>query len=55
MIKKIADLISLINTTSLITGGSGHLGSAMSETLAELGSDIIIVGQDIEKGEKFAK
>ena len=30
--KKIADLISLKNTTSLITGGSGHLGSAMSET-----------------------
>ena len=53
--KKIADLISLKNTTSLITGGSGHLGSAMSETLAELGSDIIIVGQDIEKGEKFTK
>ena len=53
--KKIADLISLKNTTSLITGGSGHLGSAMSETLAELGSDIIIVGQGIEKGEKFTK
>ena len=39
----------------IVTGGAGHLGSAISESLAELGSDIIVIGRDVEKGEKFAQ
>ena len=35
--KNIFDLISLKNKISIVTGGSGHLGVAISESLAELG------------------
>jgi NAD(P)-dependent dehydrogenase (short-subunit alcohol dehydrogenase family) len=55
MTKKIHDLISLENTTSLVTGGSGHLGAAISETLAELGSNVIVVGRNLEKGTSFVE
>ena len=53
--KNIFDLISLKDKISIVTGGAGHLGSAISESLAELGSDIIVVGKDNEKGEKFVE
>ncbi|MGH2575612.1 MAG: SDR family NAD(P)-dependent oxidoreductase, partial [Ignavibacteria bacterium] len=43
--RKIRDLISLKGRVSLITGGAGYIGTAISEALAELGSDIIIVGR----------
>ena len=51
--KNIFDLISLKDKISIVTGGSGHLGSAISESLAELGSDVIIIGRDTDKGEEF--
>ena len=35
--KKISELISLKDKVSIVTGGAGHLGSAISESLAELG------------------
>ena len=53
--KNIFDLISLKDKISIVTGGAGHLGSAISESLAELGSDVIVVGRDNEKGEKFVQ
>lgn len=53
-IKKINDLISLKGKISIVTGGAGHLGSAISETLAELGSDVVIVARDKQKGNEFA-
>jgi gluconate 5-dehydrogenase len=53
--KKIYELISLKDKISIITGGAGHLGSAISESLAELGSNVIIIGRDAEKGEKFVQ
>lgn len=53
--KKISELMSLKDKISIVTGGSGHLGSAISETLAELGSDIIVLGRDVEKGQKFVE
>jgi len=52
--KKINELMSLEGKLSIVTGGSGHLGKAMSEALAELGSDIIILGRQKETGEKIA-
>jgi len=51
---KIHDLISLEGKTSIVTGGAGHLGSAITESLAELGSDVIIVGRDENKGNDCA-
>ena len=53
--KNIFDLISLKNKISVVTGGAGHLGSAISESLAELGSNIILIGRDDEKGKTFAE
>jgi NAD(P)-dependent dehydrogenase (short-subunit alcohol dehydrogenase family) len=37
------DLLNLSERTSLVTGASGHLGMAICHTLAELGSNLIIV------------
>ena len=53
--KQIRDLISLKNKTSIITGGSGHLGTAISEALGEIGSNLVIIGQRESEGTKFAK
>ncbi len=53
MTKKFNELLSLKNTTSLVTGGYGHLGTAISETLAELGSNVIVVGRNLENGTSF--
>lgn len=53
MTKKISELVSLKGKVSIVTGGAGHLGSSISEALAELGSEVIIIGQQKEKGENF--
>lgn len=53
MTRKIKDLISLKGKTSLVTGGAGHLGTALSEALAELGSSLIITGRNQDEGEKL--
>lgn len=39
----IANLMNLRGRRALITGGAGHIGRAMAETLAELGADLILV------------
>lgn len=39
----IAKLMNLTGRRALITGGAGHIGRAMAETLAELGADLILV------------
>lgn len=49
-IKRISDLISLKGKVSIVTGGAGHIGSAISEALAELGSDVIIIGKNKDRG-----
>ena len=40
--KSLKTLLSLENKTVFITGGAGHLGTAMCEALAELGANIVI-------------
>ena len=40
--KRISELMSLKGRIALITGGAGHIGSAMAEALAELGANIVI-------------
>lgn len=49
------DLFNLKGKTALITGGAGYLGSTMSESLAELGANIIIASRNLEKCEEKAK
>ena len=53
--KSLRDLLSLQDKTVFITGGAGHLGTAMCEALAELGANIVIGSRDEEKGRAIAK
>jgi len=46
--KKISELMSLKGRVAVITGGAGHIGTAMADTLAELGADIVIVDISFE-------
>ena len=39
----IQELMNLKGRRALITGAAGGLGTAMAETLAELGADLILV------------
>ena len=48
-IKKLADMTGNV---SLITGGAGYIGSAICESLAELGSDIVIIDNNENNGLK---
>jgi NAD(P)-dependent dehydrogenase (short-subunit alcohol dehydrogenase family) len=41
--KSIKELMDLNGRVALITGGAGHIGSAMGEALAELGAKIVIL------------
>lgn len=52
--KSLKDLLSLKNKTVFITGGGGHLGTAMCEALAELEANIVIGSRDKEKGTSIA-
>lgn len=50
----IKNIFDLSNKTVIITGGAGHLGSAMSEALAAYGANLFILGQNSEKNIKKA-
>ena len=43
----IYSLISLKDQVALITGGAGHLGSAMALVMAELGANILLLDRDL--------
>ncbi|MGB7836752.1 MAG: SDR family NAD(P)-dependent oxidoreductase, partial [Terrimicrobiaceae bacterium] len=45
---KILQRFSLKNKVSIMTGGARGLGKAMAESLAQAGSDIVIVDLDLE-------
>lgn len=42
-------MFELQNTVSVVIGGNGVLGSAMSAALAEAGSKVAVIGRDMEK------
>lgn len=46
-------MFDLQNTVSVVIGGNGVLGRAMSSALAEAGSEAAVVGRDMEKA-RFA-
>ena len=45
----IGNIFDLSGKTVIITGGAGHLGSAMSEAVAAYGADLFILGHNAEK------
>jgi len=51
----IFELLSLKGRTALVTGGAGYLGTAMCETLAELGSNVAIASRDAVKCQQRAE
>lgn len=48
-------MFDLKGKVAIVTGGAGHLGSAISEGLAECGADVVIASRDIGKSEELAK
>jgi gluconate 5-dehydrogenase len=49
MMKSLEALFSLKGKTAIVTGGAGYLGSAISETLAELGANLVLASRDQQK------
>ncbi len=48
------ELFDLTGRVALITGGSGHLGSALSRALAEVGASVVLTSRDAAKAEAAA-
>lgn len=46
--KKLKNIFNLRNRVAIVTGGLGHLGFAITETLLELGANVIITGTEEE-------
>jgi gluconate 5-dehydrogenase len=49
MNKTLNELLSLKGKTAVVTGGAGYLGTAISETLAELGANLVLASRDHQK------
>lgn len=43
------DLLNMQGRCSLVTGAAGHLGTAIADTLAEMGSDLLLLDLDAER------
>src|SRR6202045_2305564 len=52
MNKSLQQLLSLKGKTAVVTGGAGYLGTAISETLAEMGANLILASRDRVKCQK---
>lgn len=52
MNKSLQQLLSLKGKTAVVTGGAGYLGATISETLAELGANIVLASRDQTKCQK---
>lgn len=51
----IQELFDLTGRVVLITGGTGHLGSAMARALAEAGATVVIASRDARRAQDAAK
>ena len=52
MSTSLKELLSLKGKTALVTGGAGYLGTAICETFAELGANLVIASRDRAKCER---
>lgn len=52
--RPVTDLLSLRGKTALITGATGHLGSAMAAALAEAGARVVVSSRTLESAEAAA-
>ncbi len=52
--RAISELMSLSGRTALITGGAGHIGSAIAEALAEAGATIALADRTLPELERSA-
>lgn len=50
----VSQLFDLTGRVAMITGGTGHLGSAMARALAEAGASVVITSRDRSKAEAAA-
>lgn len=50
----VSQLFDLTGRTALISGGTGHLGSAMARALAEAGASVVITSRDRDKAKVAA-
>lgn len=48
-------MFNLKGKVAIVTGGAGHLGSAISEGLAECGASVVIASRDVEKCKRLAE
>ncbi|MEZ6071515.1 MAG: SDR family NAD(P)-dependent oxidoreductase [Pirellulales bacterium] len=53
--RSVADLFDLGGRVALVTGGTGHLGSAMARALAEAGARIVATSRDLSRAESFVR
>ncbi len=49
MSRSLQELLSLKGKTAVVTGGAGYLGTAMCETLAELGANLVLASRNKDK------
>lgn len=50
----IGELFDLSNKVALLTGGTGHLGSAMARALAEAGASVVLTSRDAQRARAAA-
>ena len=53
--KSILELLDLSHRVTLITGGGGHIGSMFARSLAQIGSNIVLVDKDLSALESAKK
>jgi len=51
----VPELFDLTGKAALITGGAGHLGSAMSRALAESGASVVLTSRDLARARAAAE
>jgi gluconate 5-dehydrogenase len=52
--RNVTDLLSLRGKVALITGATGHLGSAMADALAEAGASVVVSSREASRAKDVA-